>query len=443
MYLVFALLFTSTWAALLTPRTPRFQEWQEVASSLKCQTEPSHYQHLFRLTQSFAARSWNEQKFRQVFHRPFPGGLNFVFVQNHTMHRLNKDSQGDERWWFKTRGELFADALNLGKHLLPSTFWFFDQTHDWPLFLRTNSFASAAFVDQDQWVPNATHSANTLSTAQVKRASRVASEYLTMDREIGELADGQWAMGHLLHHASLMGLPVFGRCTHPAFLEIPIPNSEYHLPLPQDKTRWDRKKPVAFFRGTGSGEHLHSARDPLALNRPRFLLTEWAEHANRIEGLAFSADVAMVGFFECRDPTSTEAKMKCTSSRRKYAVAPTVDQQRFWEHKYLLLTDGQAWSNRAGMYFQSHSLVLFHTLFDSWWSKDWFRPFEHYLPFRLAPFDSNLTRVLNWATAHDKEAQTIAERASELALRILRREDMLCYTLLAMLEYVEIWSVIN
>ena len=48
---------------------------------------------------------------------------------------------------------------------------------------------------------------------------------------------------------------------------------------------------------------------------------------------------------------------------------------------------------------------------------------------------SNLQEQLDWALAHDKEAQAIAEQAALQARLFIRSEDIACYWYRLLLEY--------
>ncbi|KAF8169044.1 glycosyl transferase family 90-domain-containing protein [Mycena galopus ATCC 62051] len=238
--------------------------------------------------------------------------------------------------------------------------------------------------------------------------------------------------------------PVLGQTKiDPCFADILFP-SEFHYPRASNSPKyaypnnvpWDDKKPVLYWRGqsTGgwiSGSNYHSF--------PRFKLIDIAR-AHASLGLF---DVAISALYEwfCQLDGCDAARIKA-----EYNItgegAPREDVYRY---KYVLDVDGNSFSGRYLGLLRSGSLVfkkeandteraqsaIFAEYFD-----DWLRPFEHYIPVRADLAD--LVERIEWARAHDAEAQRIQRAGREFAERVLTDGQNDCYWFLVLLEWARL-----
>ena len=106
-----------------------------------------------------------------------------------------------------------------------------------------------------------------------------------------------------------------------------------------------------------------------------------------------------------------------------------------FDHKYLMLVDGNSFVSRLPAFMKSASLMFRAGIFDEWFD-EWLEDQRHYL--RIALDYSDLESKLKWAMKHDEEAREIGLRARDFSKKHLRREDMECYLFRLLLEYANI-----
>lgn len=114
-----------------------------------------------------------------------------------------------------------------------------------------------------------------------------------------------------------------------------------------------------------------------------------------------------------------------------------------WKHRYLLDTDGAAFSGRFLPFLQSKSLPLkFTSVFTEWWSDRIFA-YQHFVPVTLESIYDVLTYFIGiqsddvsfGSEGHSHEAQKIASQGEAWAKAALRKADMKIYLFRLLLEY--------
>ncbi|KAG2498502.1 hypothetical protein HYH03_003753 [Edaphochlamys debaryana] len=96
------------------------------------------------------------------------------------------------------------------------------------------------------------------------------------------------------------------------------------------------------------------------------------------------------------------------------------------KHKYLVSTDGWSISSKFDKYLLLGSAILKAEGLTYGWYYPALRPYEHYLPI-MSKHKDDILEVLEWAKAHEAEAEAVGQRAQTFAMRNLNRPMRLCY----------------
>lgn len=126
-----------------------------------------------------------------------------------------------------------------------------------------------------------------------------------------------------------------------------------------------------------------------------------------------------------------------------FRLQEPLEFKEHWRHRFLLDTDGAAFSGRFLPFLQSHSLPLKLTsVFTEWWSDRVFA-YQHFVPVTTENVFSTLAYFIGIKTAqgeivsdaHQQEAKKIAEQGLRWSEKVLRKEDMKIYLWRLLLEY--------
>jgi len=159
---------------------------------------------------------------------------------------------------------------------------------------------------------------------------------------------------------------------------------------------------------------------------PRFRLIDIGRKHRNI------MDVKLSGFHDdlCGEHCNGKAIVK------EYDIAHVSSpREDVYKYKYVFDVDGNSFSGRYLGLLRSGTLVFKSTVFLEYFG-DWLRPFEHYIP--VLPDLSDLVAKVEWAIAHDKEAQAIQQAGQRFAERVLTDAQNDCYFSLVLLEWARL-----
>ncbi|KAJ7194673.1 glycosyl transferase family 90-domain-containing protein [Mycena pura] len=216
----------------------------------------------------------------------------------------------------------------------------------------------------------------------------------------------------------------------PCFADILVPSEFYYSDSfwapryshPND-INWADKTAKLYWRGMNSGGRMY---DDNYHAFPRFRLIDIGRKHRKI------MDVRLSGFHDdlCGERCNGEAIEK------EYDVAHiSSPREDVYKYKYVFDVDGNSFSGRYLGLLRSGTLVFKSTVFLEYFG-DWLRPFEHYIP--VLPDLSDLVAKVEWAIAHDKEAQAIQQAGQRFAERVLTDAQNDCYFSLVLLEWARL-----
>ncbi|KAJ7165693.1 glycosyl transferase family 90-domain-containing protein [Mycena crocata] len=296
----------------------------------------------------------------------------------------------------------------------------------------------------DARVPHAQNGAlHTSDTTPFRNAPRPTSKYYKDEKHCivpnepkGFMTYANDANSFLLYSASADFTtdlyPILSQSKiYPCFSDILFP-SEFHYPRSYwspkygfpNNISWEDKKPALYWRGqsTGgwiSGTNYHSF--------PRFKLLDIARSHGDIMNVAVSAFYEWFCQIDGCDAAAIKAEYNITG-----AASPREEGYRY---KYVFDVDGNAFSGRYLGLLKSGSLVFKSTLFQEYFD-DWLQPFVHYIP--VLPDLSDLVERIQWAIAHDAEAQRIQQAGQEFVERVITDDQNDCYFLAVLLEWARL-----
>ncbi len=189
----------------------------------------------------------------------------------------------------------------------------------------------------------------------------------------------------------------------------------------QDDVPWEKKQPIAFWRGATTGALINSNN---YLSFPRALLVQQSVMHPSLLDAKF---VALVQFF---DPDALRLfKQKMPACAAKVNLATQLN------YRYLVNVDGNtcAWS-RVFWILKSNSLLLKQEGEWTQWYYRILRPWKHYVPVERNL--GNIAAMIEWAKAHDQEAKAIASRANELT-KAFTQDSIEAYVELLLREYAK------
>ncbi|KAJ6520507.1 glycosyl transferase family 90-domain-containing protein [Mycena sanguinolenta] len=219
----------------------------------------------------------------------------------------------------------------------------------------------------------------------------------------------------------------------PCFSDILVPSEFYYSDSGwspsyayPNNISWHDKEEKLYWRGMTSGgwvygENYHAF--------PRFRLIDIGRKHPDI------MDVRLSGFHDslCGENCDGE-KIKV-----EYDIAQqSSSREDVYKFKYVVDVDGNSFSGRYLGLLRSGSLVFKSTVFSEYFN-DWLRPFEHYIP--ILPDLSDLVEKIEWARAHDEEAQAIQQAGQVFAQRVLTDAQNDCYFSAVLLEWAQLYGM--
>jgi hypothetical protein len=190
------------------------------------------------------------------------------------------------------------------------------------------------------------------------------------------------------------------------------------IPEGNKKHPWEMKVAKGFWRGSSTGGQL------TALNWDRIARAKLCllslKHPKEL-------DARFHNVVQC-DP-ELPAMLQA-----KGLVSGSVDRVDHLKYKYLVDVDGNSCSyERYFWLLLSNSLVLKQVTPNVQWYYGGLTPYVHYLP--VQEDLSDLVEKIEWARAHDAEAQAMSERAMQFVRDNLSSEDILLYIYLLFKQY--------
>lgn len=120
----------------------------------------------------------------------------------------------------------------------------------------------------------------------------------------------------------------------------------------------------------------------------------------------------------------------------EYGLKALVDFEVSIRFKYIIVTDGNVLPKMLSSYLASGSVVLYNGIFTDWYNWN-MKPWIHFVPISLDY--SDLEERMEWLRMNDDKARMIAQNAVALMKDYSRKEQMQCYTGLALLEYSRLY----
>lgn len=192
-------------------------------------------------------------------------------------------------------------------------------------------------------------------------------------------------------------------------------------PIPENQlVPWQQKREALFWRGGTTGAPTSSMETFMESHRPRFI-----KHATT---RASNPDLVPIDAKFSGIPEQFDADWFTS----EYGEVGRSPYEEHWKFKYLMVIDGWSFNSRLQTFLSSGSLIFRVGVFDEWF-EDYIVPMVHYVPVRLDL--SDLDEKLEWARSNDAEARQIAERARELALRLLHPGQHKCFASRLLIEY--------
>jgi hypothetical protein len=179
-------------------------------------------------------------------------------------------------------------------------------------------------------------------------------------------------------------------------------------------------------------------------NRGNLTTMDLGKEGRKLDALLAKSNSIVVDIgFHAFVQTDRKVKAIC---EREFGVKQKVDFETSKLFKYLLVIDGNTWPARYILflthpslqnYLQTGSVILYNGAFIDWFSGG-LVPWVHYIP--VAYDYSDMMERIAWLEENDEEARRIGERAMEFMQGYVRRNEMRCYTGLAMIEYCALWE---
>jgi hypothetical protein len=203
---------------------------------------------------------------------------------------------------------------------------------------------------------------------------------------------------------------------HKEYLDVPIINYD-DIDYVRGKTSIDmskveldflKKKPIAVFRGGSTG-------------------CGWTADTNpRLQAVQLSKAHPDLLDAQLTKITST---MKIHKTRRagrvnakEFKEGTFIPFEKQSEYKYILQLDGNVAAYRLAKSMLLGSVILLQESGSTLWFQHLLKPYVHYVPVK-DDLNDVITQI-EWCNSREKECETIAKNARELALKVLTKESM-------------------
>ncbi|KAI9856604.1 MAG: hypothetical protein M1813_008864 [Trichoglossum hirsutum] len=303
----------------------------------------------------------------------------------------------------------------------------------------------------------------------------------TLSNSICHQPDLQGLHGALISPVSIKSssrlFPLFGGSKLTTNNEILLPAPIYWEDDPRYAANdsregaWGKKVPKIVWRGVASGGR-NTQDNWKAFHRHRFVAMMNASQVRRVENwaetplnwarpadtydltalkagrlgdwIATFADVTFTGL-----PCPDREDEVCPHTTPHFSTAAATPFAEQFQSKYLIDIDGNSFSGRYRSFLLSSSMPIKATLFREWHDSR-LVPWRHFVPMDNRYGD--LLGIMEYFLGVDEEilsgkpgvkgrddvARMIAEEGMDWAEKVLRKEDMLVYTLRLLLEYARV-----
>lgn len=242
-----------------------------------------------------------------------------------------------------------------------------------------------------------------------------------------------------------MKFPVFSINRIDGFYDIILPTRRTGLSVLSKEQReaaaknsnWNDKFTKAIFRGTTLGIDFKEAKRKgldVTIN-PRFKLHDLAldQQGGRLN-CSVPLDFSITKYLQYNGELSDLKKLK----ERFPELSNTSGLMELFQHKYVVLTDGNGWPDKVAAVMLSGSLVFLATIHEDWVIRQLIDG-VHYI--KIKPDMSDLLDKLEWAHENDGKAKEIAENGRNLAIRKFDTNHMQVYNAFLMMEYQNLFSL--
>jgi len=260
--------------------------------------------------------------------------------------------------------------------------------------------------------------------------------------------DGTHAFNHIYGKGRKAGYthnyPILSFNSNNSFLDIPIPTNHEWQSVTQeiflsrcqgqyinkDLIDWDEKKPIAVFRGSGTGCSLRIERNPRL--KIAELDKKWRGEKLLNAGITklprhIVKEESYKKVYDAQDP-SWEKKYKNSISCAAWGAKDRGymslhDQSRF---KYILNIEGNSAAYRLSHLMTLGSVVMnVETENKLWWERLW-KDGEEYVKISRK-LESSLKGKIKWCQDNDDQCKVIAEKAKTFSEKYLTRESIYDY----------------
>lgn len=239
-------------------------------------------------------------------------------------------------------------------------------------------------------------------------------------------------------------VPVFSQAKISCFKDILLPLNYHFSSLTPVAVPWDQKKNILFWRGSNTGGSYRVGTDWRKYHRTRLL--SWTKQYASINPNdiidAGKDDLRILDYSRIKVDIGFQRHVQTDSEteqilKQEFGLKSSISFEATMKFKYLIVVDGNTWPARLQNYLQTGSVILFNGIFLDWFIGQ-LVPWKHYIP--LAYDFSDLEDRIKWLQEHDDEARQIALNGMEFMKSFSKRQDMLCYTGLALLEYSNLYE---
>jgi hypothetical protein len=196
-----------------------------------------------------------------------------------------------------------------------------------------------------------------------------------------------------------------------------VPWQPQELPV-LNASMWQAKEGKAFWRGSATGA-IYTSQNWRNMTRTKLVALCNAR-----------GELCDGGMTRCRQ-CSEDAK---ASMQEAIGFVEGTPPDEFEKYKYAILVDGNSSpSSRSRRFFSGSSLVMWQETpyFEFFYSS--LRPYRHYVP--LARDVGDLYQQIEWAQAHDVEAQNMVRNSQRLAAEFFTADAINAYMHELLLQY--------
>ena len=225
--------------------------------------------------------------------------------------------------------------------------------------------------------------------------------------------------------------PILSMVTAKNFADIPIPtgddwarvcveenkffpHSSKRLEIGNEEIPWEKRKPIAVFRGSSTGHGVTIETNPrlklayISTKNPHLLdagITKWNLRPRKIEGHEYIQTIDIKSLpFGLKNYISPEEQAK---------------------YKYVINVDGHVASFRLSRELQYGMCVLLVKSKFKLWYKNILEPFVHYVP--VNEDLSDLIEKIKWCQENDDKCKEIAKNSLEFSKKYLTKNGILDY----------------